>query len=363
VADLSERTWGEYREAIKAMKSFIITMLAVALFTPTLIAQETGGPWANKFFLPDIATNPKQTAPPVLVHDFGTHPKGTILTHRMPITNIYGVPIEIRQPSVTCGCVKPSITRQVIQPLETANLNLVMDLREVSGAKAVNVYVTFAGERQQFQSTAIIQVKAFSRTDVLINPGQIDFLTVGMGQQVTRTADVIYSGNMGRNWAIESAVADGIPIDVTVQKVPDRNYNIHRVTATVQANAASGRFQGQIVLKTNDPNTPWLTIQTFGGIQAALTASPKEIRWPALTVGRAANQAVVIQGNGTPFKIIKVDGEGDGILVRRQADSREVQIVTIFFTPSKVGDFKRELTFYTDRGTVVKIPIETVVEP
>ena len=43
--------------------------------------------WAEKMFVKDNA--------PHLSHDFGTVPRGTLLYHAFPVTNIYSVPIEI----------------------------------------------------------------------------------------------------------------------------------------------------------------------------------------------------------------------------------------------------------------------------
>ena len=38
---------------------------------PAPAVQPVAAPWANKFFLPDIATNREQTPPPVIAHNFG----------------------------------------------------------------------------------------------------------------------------------------------------------------------------------------------------------------------------------------------------------------------------------------------------
>ena len=52
-------------------------------------------PWANKFFLPDIATNREQAAPAVISHNFGDVPHGTLCVHKFIITNIYDTPMQI----------------------------------------------------------------------------------------------------------------------------------------------------------------------------------------------------------------------------------------------------------------------------
>src|SRR5204863_1694537 len=51
-------------------------------------------PWANKFFLPDIAANREQAPPPLIAHNFGEVPHGTLCVQKFTITNIYDVPMQ-----------------------------------------------------------------------------------------------------------------------------------------------------------------------------------------------------------------------------------------------------------------------------
>src|SRR5687768_16284640 len=73
-------------------------------------------PWANKFFLPDVAQNPTQDPPPVIVKDFGSVPHGTLCVHRFPITNIYDVPVQVIYIRRSCGCLQAYPPEKILQP-------------------------------------------------------------------------------------------------------------------------------------------------------------------------------------------------------------------------------------------------------
>src|SRR5262245_11785618 len=164
-------------------------------------------PWANKFFM-------SKETPAVIVQDFGTVPHGTILTHRFTITNLYAVPMQISDPRVSCGCTSGSVSKRVLQPRETGQLELVMDARKFNGHKAVTVWVDFG---PQYRSTAVLRVQANSRTDIALNPGRIDFGVVAQGRKQTQTVELQYLGGMS-NWQLTNAVVDDKgPVEVAVQ--------------------------------------------------------------------------------------------------------------------------------------------------
>jgi RNA polymerase sigma factor (sigma-70 family) len=113
-------------------------------------------PWGNKLFVP-------KDTPPIVVHDFGTVPWGTRMTHRFMFTNIYAVPIQIMEaPRVSCGCVQIVRFTEKLEPHETGSIDVEVDGRRFEGAKAFSIRVLFG---PWYQSEAQLQVRAVSRTE------------------------------------------------------------------------------------------------------------------------------------------------------------------------------------------------------
>lgn len=317
-------------------------------------------PWANKFFA-------GKEPPPVVVHDFGTVPWGTTLTHRFSMTNIYAVPMQIMaDPSVSCNqCTRIVRYTQKLEPRETGFIDVELDARRFQGAKAVTIQATFGGNRngQKFQSTAVLQIRAFARTDVQINPGQVVFGTVAQGKQLEQTVEIQYSGQQ-INWQITGIDDSNAPnVKMAVQRVGQgRGMITYRLTATLKPDAAAGVLQDQIVLKTNDTTGPLLTVPVSGVVQAPLAVvQGMEVRLDAIPVGQEITKILTLR-SVKPFRIVKVEGEGEGLSVRFQPITNAIQPVVITFKPTQPGELKRKLTIYTDQKDMTTVTVEGTAE-
>lgn len=330
------------------------TLLSVAFLPVIAVADDGAVPWGNKFFVP-------KEPPPVIVHDFGTVPSGTILTHRFAIANIYAVPMQIvEDPRATCGCTRIVRYTKKLEPRESGFIDVEMDSRRFQGAKAVTITVNFG---PQYRSTATLQVRAFARDDVAMTPGQINFGVVALGQQPSQTLDVQYSGKQN-NWQITSVDDANAPnVQIAVQRLaPVRGSVGYRLTATLKADASPGLLQDSIVLKTNDPASPLLTAAVIGMVQSPLTVvQGAQVKLDPVQVGQESVRNIIIRAN-KPFKIVKVEGEGDGLTVKYDPVSVPIQRVTITFRPTQSGILQRKLTIHTDQKDVATVTIEGVAE-
>src|SRR5215211_710774 len=89
-----------------ALTALVLAVLAVLAAPAAGQPANPPPPWANKLFLPDVERNPAQPPPPVVVHDFGTVPKGTLCVKKFTLTNIYDVPMQVIDIRRSCGCLQ-----------------------------------------------------------------------------------------------------------------------------------------------------------------------------------------------------------------------------------------------------------------
>jgi hypothetical protein len=319
-------------------------VLALAAACP---AQDQMG-WAHKLLAVD--------GKPVVEHDFGTAAKGTQLQHRFPITNIYGVPLQL-QARVSCDCTNVTLSRQTLQPKEAGYLDVVMDTRRFSGPKVVTIFLTVA--HPQYTSTAVFNVKAVCRTDVTLNPGSINFGIVPRGQGVTAAVDVDYAGVL--NWQITGVPAsDLFRIDVTERyRQPGRVG--YRVQLSLKPDAPAGSYKQELLLATNDPASPTVPVPFELTVQSPLAVLPEVVRFPSARVGASTEYKISVRGSGKPFRITAVDGLGDGLSlveVVPSIESRPVHILTLRYAPSAGGSLNRKVTFMTDAGMTATVAVE-----
>src|SRR3954449_2982924 len=107
------------------LRSFVTACACLALAAAPAAAK----PWADGFF--------EQQS-----HDFGSVPRGPMMTHYYRLTNNSQVPLHIAGVRVSCGCTSASALQQDIAPGQSTAILAQMDTRRFVGAKQVTIFVT-----------------------------------------------------------------------------------------------------------------------------------------------------------------------------------------------------------------------------
>jgi hypothetical protein len=244
-------------------------------------------------------------------------------------------------------------------------LNVNMDARQFVGAKTVRVFVTVG---PKFVSTATLTLSANARGDVTFSPSEVDFGGVQRGQTPTKSIEIEYAGAQA-DWRVTEIVKSGAaPFELKVEELPRLANSAprrgYRILATMKADAASGTFRQEVVLKTNDPTAPVLTFQIVGNVQAGLTVSPSPIVVRDLKVGEMQTKKVFVRA-ARPFRITSVDGQGDGVTIKDVPNGQDTtHVLTVQIAPTKVGDLRKTLMIRTDLDSdATPLVIEAPVEP
>src|SRR5262249_18481171 len=200
-------------------------------------------------------------------------------------------------------------------------------------------------------STALLEIRAVSRPDIEIRPGVVQFGTVPAGKKATQAVDVVYSGRQ-RGWNITEVGYKKDVLDVTVAPLPGRGVTGFQGTSTLKATAPAGAVDEQIVLKTNDPAAPALTLMVTGEVQAALSLRGLDkdgiVRVGngngKVEVGKKAEKNIMVLSDKL-FKVTKVEGQGDGVtVVISPGDAKKAQVITVTVLLEKAGPIKKVLT-------------------
>jgi Protein of unknown function (DUF1573) len=323
-----------------AMRNLILAGWICILLTGTVAAQQPVEPWANKLF--GGATS----------KDFGTVAKGAQLKYNFKVTNIYKVPLEITNVRVTCGCVTVKDAngvdmthhlkdaQRVIEPNESIYLHVNMDSRRFDGHKSINVMVTVG---PQYISTATLTVQASTRQDVVLNPGEIDFGVVHRGNSPSQSFDVEYAGAAG--WRLDEIVKNNTaPFDLQVEDLKGRvGKSGYRIKVTLKPEAGPGQFREEILLKTNNGV---LTYTISGNVQAPLEVSHANVTFSSVQAG---TEGVKVSVRGSrPFRIARIDGQGQGVTATFAADRlATMHVVTIRCVTEQPAELRKVLTIFS----------------
>jgi hypothetical protein len=313
---------------------------------------QPSGAWADK-----LVAGP-------ITHDFGVVSRGSQLKHTFKLSNIYKVPLDITDVRVSCGCVRVDAPVRTLPPGESITLDVHMDAQKFIGAKTVRVMVTVG---PKYVSTATLTVSAIAQGEVSFSPNELDFGSVQRGQTPIKAIDIEYTGSRA-DWRVnEIAKSAAAPFDLKVEELPRLANSAprkgYRLLATLKADAPAGAFRQEIILKTNDPTAPVLTFPILGTVQAGLAVSPGQIQVRDLKVGETQTKKVVLRAP-RPFRVLGIDGQGDGVTVDVPARQDSTLVLTVHIAPTKAGELKKNLLIRTDLdGGATPLVIEAKIEP
>jgi hypothetical protein len=336
------------------MSKVALALVVLTLGSTSALAQTS---WAEKLLEPP------------LVHDFGSVPRGAQLYHRYKISNPYAVPLEIST-RVGCSCVSVTASSRVLEPKKDGYLDVFMDTRRFQGAKTVNIFFNVEHNPDEanpnhFASAATLQVSANSRTDVVLNPGQITFGVVSAGQSTPpMVLDVEYAGIL--DWRITEVVKHSAPLEVSFSELYRRTGQQvgYRVSVALKPDAPAGPLKHELFLRTNDPASPLVPILVEATIQASLTAVPSKVSTGHLKVGESVTKLVMVKGS-KQFRVTSVEGLGEGVAAELPRAASEVQVIKLKCQPTKPGELRRDLLIKTDLNQTapLSVSIDGVVDP
>ena len=296
---------------------------------------------------------------PEVSKDFGTTPRGPVLTHYFPVKNTSSETVYLGSPRVSCGCVSASALKYTLAPGESTAIVANMDSRRipVSGVtRTVTVFVPVqtgnVSEEMQLRVTAI------ARDDLVLTNDTFAFGTVRKGQGGKATTKITFYSDP--NWQITDAQSTGIYIKPEVKAVPKGSpaeSTAYEVTATLDPACPVGNWTADVWLKSTAAGIPNLRVPVTVTVVPPVDVKADFAPFTSATVGKPTEQKVVLQAM-QPFKILEIKGEKDGVTATGISPmARPVHILTVTAKPTKEGDFGTVLEVVTDHPDMPKVMI------
>jgi hypothetical protein len=276
--------------------------------------------------------------------DFGSVPRGPMLTHPFRLVNKTKVPVNISGVRVSCGCTTATALKGTLAPGEETVVLAQMDTRRFTGIKTVTIYVNF--DRPHSEEVRL-WVQANSRDDVSVSPESLAFGTAKRGSSAAATVSVVFMGNNGSQ--ILDVASDSNYVVTSVREVRRQDSDVaYELTAHLRPDAPVGKWYTDIWLKTNNGTMPRVRVPLTVEIESALSISPANVTLGDVKVGAEAERKVVIRGV-KPFKITDVKGTDDSVKVRdSNTDSKPVHVLTLTLKGAQAGEFNRTFRVITD---------------
>ena len=193
-------------------------------------------------------------------HDFGPVLRGAKAEFRFKIKNIYEEPVHILGVRSTCNCTTPQIVNPDLKTFETGEIVAEFNTRQFIGQKSAIVTVTF--DKPHYAEVQL-QVAGFIRSDVVLQPGEIDFGNVDVGTSAERHVQITYAGR--ENWGLTDARTSDPHLRLQlVDMGRARGQATYDLVIKLTKGAPTGYIKEQITLVTNDKLNPEIPIDVEG---------------------------------------------------------------------------------------------------
>jgi hypothetical protein len=281
-------------------------------------------------------------------HDFGPVPRGGVVRHPFVLTNRLTVPITILNLRVSCGCTSGTASASVVPPGKSAIIEAQMDTRNFVGRKSTTLFVSVMAGNQE--SEIGLGVSSMILSDVVLNPGVVDFGLVSRGQSASQTLSI---DRIGRpDWKVVKLTSACKAINATLQETRRQDGAVgYQLNVSLKPDAAAGVIRDEIRLVTNDPETPSIPVPVGAQIRGELSATPTSLALGRVTSASGAQGKFVVRAS-KPFAISKIEGTGDGFTLRDGDSTRKpLHILSLAYNPAEGttrGDLNRTFRITTD---------------
>lgn len=306
-------------------------------------------------------------------HDFGTLARGAKAEFAFTFENLYLEDVRIEKVLTTCGCAGVKFPTKEIKTYEKAEIVVQVDTRGFLGRKDATLTVKFD---KPFRAEIPLQIHSYIRSDVVFQPGVVQFGSVRVGQSPppVRVA-VTYAGR--DDWKI-TAIQSPQPYIKTQLKETRRGFGrvAYDLWVELAADAPPGYLSEQIVLQTNDtnPHTAKVPLAVEGVIESEVAVRPVSLTFLAVRGDAGMTRNIVVQG-AKPFQVTGITCSDARFEWKTPGDVRKVHVIPVTFLPGdQVGKTDTRLRIATDLSgeTVLYVNIhaevgetaaETMAEP
>jgi len=277
------------------------------------------------------------------VCDYGTVPRGPMLTYDFRFTNNTRDLVRIQSVRVSCGCVTAQAAASDIPVGASSTIHTTMDTRRFTGSKTVNVFVLFSAPVLE---EVMLTVTAYGRDDVTIVPDTASFGQLRLGTGGTTKVNLNFLGNA---WQITEAICDSNYIHLVVKETQRTLNNVsYELTANLRKEIPVGKWATDIWVKTNQTANSRIRIPVQVEIEAALSLNPNALSFDVVKAGESTERKVFVRAS-SPFKVTDIKGLDDQLKVSAMpTESKSIHVLTFVFTPKAAGEFSRTLKIVTD---------------
>ena len=184
-------------------------------------------------------------------HDFGAVARGAKAQYHFKFKNIYEEPVHVLAIRSSCGCTTPEVTKSELKTWETSEVIATFNTSAFLGQHSATITVEFD---KPFHAEVQLQVYGNIRSDVVLQPGQVELGSIDAGQPVEKIISVTHTGRS--DWKITDVRSANTNFEVEVNETRRAQGSVtYDLVVRLKPSSPVGYINDQLFLMTNDPQT------------------------------------------------------------------------------------------------------------
>jgi len=315
------------------LRKMICCVVMVLLGSWPCFAQE----WARKMF-------------EVTEHDFGTVARGAKAEFAFVLKNIYVEDVHIASVRSSCGCTLPRVEQQWLKTYERGAVIAKFNTPAFTGQRGATVTVTF--DKPYFAEVQL-QVRGYIRSDVVFEPGSVQFGEVDQGSSADARVSVAYSG--WGDWRIIDVRSPNPHVQAqVVQRRGGSGRMVYDLQVHLDEQTPPGYLKEYLLLVTNDRARPQVPLLVEGQVVSGVTVSPSSLFLGVVQPGQTVTKRLVVKGK-RPFRILAVEADDPSFHCElpEQQTPKTVHVIPVtFVAQGSSGKVVGKLRIKTDLESV-----------
>jgi hypothetical protein len=305
--------------------------LGVVLAVSFCAANASAQQWAEKMF-------------PTRSHDFGAVPRAAKVEFPFVLTNLYADDLHIASVHASCGCTQPRIVKDTLKANEQGAIVAEFNTRAFSGQHGARVTVTI--DRPRY-AQVVLDVKGYIRTDVVLDPGQVNLGSVAQGGTAAKKIHIEHAGRA--DWKITGVTSNSPFLAASVTETSRSNGRVaYDLDVQLNEGAPAGYVKDELQVTTNDQRATQFPVIVEGLIVSELTVSPSPLLFGTLQPGQSVTKQVVVKG-AKPFKIVDVRCDNPAFSFKTSEEAKVLHLVPITYqADTATTKFSQKIEFVTD---------------
>lgn len=274
--------------------------------------------------------------------EFGVIATGSEAVKVITIENRTSATVHISSTSTACRCAEASSPgKNLLAPGEKTTIEVRMNTRSFKQQRDTSLTILF--DSPQFAEVRI-PISAYIRTDVVFEPGKVDFGKREFLAGGTTKVNIAYAGRP--DWKIRDIKITNSDLTADLRELSRSGGNVtYELDMHLSPETRPGRIRDLVTLITDDATNPYVPLLVEATVVPDITISNPNIAIRSMKPGQVTTVKVVMQGN-KPFLIEDVDCQkmGDCFKVKMSEKENTLQIVEMEFTaPDSPGKFSEEM--------------------